>query len=666
MNVTSLLTTLVALPAVAILVRAAVLWLRRRDPIDGQIALLFVPDLVFLVADLLWYATGRTDLTGPVAALALARAYQTLRIAGLLRPTARWLEGAALAAVLLLSVPMAAVDRPVPPAVGIPYAACFVAIEVAAARLFAAEARHRRGTPAVRLRVAAAATLLFAGAPLLAVVGTRAGLITDDGANHHLALTGPGVAVLVAYESCLVLSALGYLVAFVPPRWLREVWATRAANVVGERLLDAPPTEAAERLWRRYAGVVRDVTSADAVVVLLRDPAGALCRAGAAGTDWAPPPGLPAGALDALLGLRQPVAVGAARGAASRHAGGPLLADLAAGPGAGLLLTAVPLPPPRLAGGALVIANRTRGLFAGDDLKLVARIAVLCGVLAERSAVLADREAALAEQRRLGAELAASVRALTRADNAKRDFLAAMSHELRTPLNAIIGFSDLMRADLAPDDPHAAWIGHVHTSGRHLLALINELLDLSRVESGTMELDPADIRLDRLVRDLVSSLGPLLDPKRLRVAVEVPPMLVRVDPVRFRQILENLLANAIRYTPERGRITVAAGAAGPDLTVAVSDTGVGIAEADLDLIFDPFARVGAAGERSGGTGLGLAVVHRIVRAHGGDIAVASVPGAGSTFTVTVPGAALGPAAPDPPPAPGGVAAGLAAGPDGGC
>src|SRR5262249_30720121 len=155
--------------------------------------------------------------------------------------------------------------------------------------------------------------------------------------------------------------------------------------------------------------------------------------------------------------------------------------------------------------------------------------------------------------------------------------------ELRTPLNAIIGFSDLMRAEQPVGDKRtvpAEWVDHIHGSGRHLLGLINDILDLAKVEAGRLDLGLEALPLDLAVNDVITGLRPLTDRKSLAVEVDVPHLAVRADPLRFRQILDNLLSNAIKFTPDTGRITVRAVRHGAEVAISVEDTGIGIAEAD--------------------------------------------------------------------------------------
>ena len=232
-----------------------------------------------------------------------------------------------------------------------------------------------------------------------------------------------------------------------------------------------------------------------------------------------------------------------------------------------------------------------------------------------------------------------------RANHAKSEFLAKMSHELRTPLNSIIGFSDVLLEETA--GPLTAkqrrFVDNVLTAGRQLLALINDILDLSKVEAGRMELHLTRVDIEGAIDEVVSGLQPLAARRRqvLHCTLSRDLPLVRADAVRVKQILVNLLGNAIKYTEDGGSITVSADAieeAGRLMVrVAITDTGIGIAESDLDRVFAEFEQVGSDyGRSQEGTGLGLALVRRLVMLHDGAIGVKSTPGVGSTFSFTIP------------------------------
>jgi len=233
-------------------------------------------------------------------------------------------------------------------------------------------------------------------------------------------------------------------------------------------------------------------------------------------------------------------------------------------------------------------------------------------------------------------------RRILEANRLKSEFLANMSHELRTPLNAIIGFADLMhQGKVGPvSAEHEEYLGDILTSSRHLLHLINDVLDLAKVESGKMEFRPEPIDLGKLVDGVRDTLRGLAASKRLRVETDVSPDVAAavVDPVRMKQILYNYLSNAIKFTPAGGHIRLRITPEGPDLfRIDVQDTGVGIAAEHLSKLFVEFQQLDAStAKQYQGTGLGLALTKRIVEAHGGRVDVRSTLGTGSTFSAILP------------------------------
>jgi signal transduction histidine kinase len=260
--------------------------------------------------------------------------------------------------------------------------------------------------------------------------------------------------------------------------------------------------------------------------------------------------------------------------------------------------------------------------------------------LGAQAGMIAERAALLAEQERLNNDLAASVDALSLAGKAKSDFLANMSHELRTPLNAILGFSELM--DTPDSDPHAdttvpvEWVRNIRRSGRHLLDLVNDILDLAKVEAGRIDLKPEPLPLPATTTDVVTTLRAVSDRKGLQITTDVPALTVTADRIRLRQILDNLLSNAIKFTPDGGSIHLSAQQTDTEIRITVTDTGVGIAPEDHSKVFDEFAQVGDPNARHAGTGLGLTLTRRLVEAHGGHIELQSELGHGSQFTVCLP------------------------------
>jgi two-component system sensor histidine kinase BarA len=233
-------------------------------------------------------------------------------------------------------------------------------------------------------------------------------------------------------------------------------------------------------------------------------------------------------------------------------------------------------------------------------------------------------------------ELARVNMALFENNRLKSEFLSTMSHELRTPLNSIIGFSEiLLSADNLTDKQHR-YVANIMTSGQRLLALINDILDLAKLEAGKMRLHPETVNLAAACEHAVAMFRPQAEKKNIDLKVIADPAgpTVRQDAGKLQQILTNLISNAVKFTPEGGRVTVKATTDGQDLVLTVSDTGVGIAPEEQDLIFEKFRQAANPMTREqGGTGLGLSIVRELAKLLGGDVTLHSELGRGSTFTV---------------------------------
>jgi len=231
-------------------------------------------------------------------------------------------------------------------------------------------------------------------------------------------------------------------------------------------------------------------------------------------------------------------------------------------------------------------------------------------------------------------------------NNLKNDFLTTMSHELRTPLNSILGFSDVLAGSANINDKQKRYLHNIQSAGKDLLAMINDILDLAKIESGKMELHLADFSIDETIERLVGMLSPLAEKKNISLDFEVDPRLsvLRQDPGKLQQIIYNLLSNAIKFTPEGGRVRIAATATDDgQLELTVDDTGVGIPLEDQETIFEKFRQGNTAPGANNaltrefaGTGLGLSIVKELSKLLGGEVALLSELGKGSTFTVTVP------------------------------
>jgi signal transduction histidine kinase/CheY-like chemotaxis protein len=221
----------------------------------------------------------------------------------------------------------------------------------------------------------------------------------------------------------------------------------------------------------------------------------------------------------------------------------------------------------------------------------------------------------------------------------KSEFLASMSHELRTPLNAVIGFSDVLLERMFGDinERQEEYLRDIHGSGKHLLELLNEILDLSKVEAGRMELEPAAVSLPGLLENALAMVRERAARHGIAITLHVAPEVgvIWADELKLKQVVLNLLSNAVKFTPDGGSVDVQAKVSGAEAQVIVHDTGIGIDAADHDRIFEAFQR-GGREARSEGTGLGLTLSKRIVELHGGRIWMTSRPGSGSTFGFAVP------------------------------
>jgi PAS domain S-box-containing protein len=251
-----------------------------------------------------------------------------------------------------------------------------------------------------------------------------------------------------------------------------------------------------------------------------------------------------------------------------------------------------------------------------------------------------------AANERLQREIAERRRAQAEADRASRlksEFLANMSHELRTPLNAILGFTQLIHDGVvAPESPQfPEFLGDILASGHHLLQLINDVLDLSKVEAGKLEFHPEPVDLEVLIAELLAIMRTIAAAKSISIACEVAPDMpqIVIDAARLKQILYNYVSNALKFTEPGGRVVVRARLAddGPRFRLDVEDTGIGIAPEDVDRLFVEFQQLDSGvAKKHAGTGLGLALCKRLAEAQGGTVGVASVPGTGSTFYAVLP------------------------------
>ncbi|MBM2806461.1 MAG: His Kinase (phosphoacceptor) domain protein, partial [Deltaproteobacteria bacterium] len=277
--------------------------------------------------------------------------------------------------------------------------------------------------------------------------------------------------------------------------------------------------------------------------------------------------------------------------------------------------------------GGLVVRRKSTGEFRPEVIELLKTFAT--------QSVLAIQNA------RLFREIEDKSRQIEAANRHKSEFLANMSHELRTPLNAIIGFSEVLQERYFGElnEKQAEYTDDILTSGRHLLSLINEILDLSKVEAGRMELELATFDLPLAIDNARTFVRERATRHGITLDVKVDERLgdITGDERKIKQILLNLLSNAVKFTPEGGRIGIEARQADGSVEISVTDTGIGIAAEDQPKIFDEFRQVGGDyAHKSEGTGLGLTLAKKFVELHGGKIWVESEVGKGSTFTFTLP------------------------------
>lgn len=310
---------------------------------------------------------------------------------------------------------------------------------------------------------------------------------------------------------------------------------------------------------------------------------------------------------------------------------------------------------PMIAGGELIgavsfggapSAFSTEQLSIAQDVGAQLAIALVQARLLER----VQRQAEELEQRvekrtleltsantRLQAEILERRRAeeeAARANRAKSEFLSRMSHELRTPLNGIIGFAQLLELEVEGAEQRES-VDHILKGGRHLLGLINEVLDLARIEAGRLAMSPESVLLDEVVRAAVDMIRPQAASRRVKIVEAVPAdRYVTADRQRLQQVVLNLLSNAVKYNKDGGSVQVACEDGTPGrVRLTVTDTGAGIEPAMMDRLFKPFDRLGAERTAIEGTGLGLALSHRLVEAMGGALSASSMVGHGTTFTV---------------------------------
>ncbi len=299
--------------------------------------------------------------------------------------------------------------------------------------------------------------------------------------------------------------------------------------------------------------------------------------------------------------------------------------------------------------GTLVITSVKKTLSDNafqSEKEFFGRLAIQLGIALQNLAQYADMQELSCKLEKRGSEIAEKNQQLRQANRLKSEFLANMSHELRTPLNAIIGFSELLKDGFLGDltDNQSEHIKDIFTSGQHLLSLINDILDLSKIEAGKISLDRDNVDITQLLRNSLSIVRKRAQQHRVTLEVDLDESIgvISLDERKIKQVMYNLLSNAVKFTPEGGKVTIQSRKAvmpnnDPAFEISVSDTGIGIAPDDLDKLFRPFEQLDSSLARKyEGTGLGLALVEKLVTIHGGKISVTSELGKGSRFTALFP------------------------------
>ncbi len=301
----------------------------------------------------------------------------------------------------------------------------------------------------------------------------------------------------------------------------------------------------------------------------------------------------------------------------------------------------MPLESPRRVVGALTLARREVQPFTTIEQALMQIIANQASISIDNARLYNTQKHQLGEIAAQKRELEVANAQINEISRLKSEFLANMSHELRTPLNAILGFSEILKdnlVDLTPEQRQEC-MENIHASGKHLLELVNDVLDLSKIEAGRMELQYDRFWVANAVKEVHNVIRSLSERRDIQLEMGVTPedLEVRADKSKFKQVMYNLLSNAIKFTPQGGRVWVAAHAENDDLVVDVGDTGIGIPKEHQMRIFNEFYQVESESTRQvEGTGLGLSLTRRLLQLHGGWINVESEMGTGSVFTFRIP------------------------------
>ena len=432
------------------------------------------------------------------------------------------------------------------------------------------------------------------GQPTLARRRVRLMSAATGGLNALILLAGMDAVdvdndAALAVQGLLAVTLVAFAVGFAPPRIVRVLW----------RL---PEQDELRRATEEMVGAIR---VSEVTATLLPQIARVVGASGAALYDGA----------DRLVASFGRV---------------PALEHGAAPPQHAHAIETIPLSPPF---GALVVAtNPLTPFFGREEIGLLRALGAIVDLSLARCA-LGERE----RERQLA--LRDAMEQAKQANTAKSDFLSRMSHELRTPLNVVLGFGQIleMRGSLTPKDREA--VDSILKAGRHLLDLINEVLDLSTIESGRMAISPEPVDIAELATEAIDLIGPLAQDRSVQLTAELEACHhVTADRQRLKQVLLNLLSNGVKYNHDGGRVTIscAEGEQQGRLRLAVADTGPGVPAALMGRLFEPFDRLGAEARQAEGTGLGLALSRQLMQLMGGEIGAHSREGEGSTFWIELP------------------------------
>lgn len=602
------LQNLTALAFVLLGVATAAGWVRRRDRSLGFLALAII--LLSLVS-LLGRIPALLHFTPPfvseVSLIAfVGSGYALLRFRGSLIPLPpRWHLASVITMVVVVVAFLVARILVATGAaqVGVETGAAIALVLVWSASVLEPIVRFwlvARGLPALQAWRLRSLSLGFAGivAILLFAIGTSA------------LASNPAVQVLIQLFALAIVPLL--YVSFAPPAWLRRQW--RATEEEGLRQLMEDLLglkDDRDHLFDRALDCATRLVGASAIVAIDQDGTPVVSR------------GLNPAALAALGDRLAKHHLGRGSVAVERLERATLTVpfSITAGRADRLVLIAGPFTP----------------AFGGEESSRADQFVTAMATAFDRLNLIDRLEAR-------NIQFEATNIQLLEANQHKSVFLANMSHELRTPLNAILGFSELLSDDTTgryDSDTRRRFLDQIHSSGKHLLGLINDILDLSKVEAGQMDLHLQEVAVDESVQIVLATVEPLARPKEIALDSEPGPGLHLVaDPAKLKQMLLNLVSNAIKFTPHGGRVTIRARQVDSWIEIAVSDTGIGIAQSDLGRLFTEFQQLDAGpGREQEGTGLGLALTKRFAELHGGHVSVESVQGEGSTFILTLPAVA---------------------------